>query len=263
MTQLIKLFLVTLKKSLFSREQLVLENIALRHQLQVYKRNSKRLKRDNHDRAVWVLLSKFLKDWKDILVIVKPKTVIRWHRIGFKLYWRWKSRLKTNGRNRTDPYIVKQIKNISQANPLWGAPRIHGELLKIGINVSESTVQRYMAKSENPPSQTWRTFLDNHVKCLISIDFMIVPTITFRLLHVFIILSHSRRRIIHFNVTDSPTASWSGQQMIEAFPFESAPKYMIRDRDKIYGNEFRRKVHALMFSDNYFSVSTTMYKILS
>ena len=249
MNQIIKLLLETLRKSIFSKQQLVIENLALRHQLIVYQRNAKKLKLHNHDRAVWVLLSKFLKNWKDVLVIVKPKTVIKWHRKGFRLYWRWKSRLKTNGRNRTDPYIVKQIKNISQANPLWGAPRIHGELLKIGIKVSESTVQRYMIKSKKPPSQTWRTFLENHVKNLISVDFMIVPTITFKLLYVFIILSHGRRKIIHFNVTDSPTASWTGQQIIEAFPFETAPKYMIRDRDKIYGEKFRSKVDALNINE--------------
>ena len=245
MTQLIKLLLETLKKSLFPRQPLVVENLALRHQLLVYQRNAKKLKLQNHDRIIWVFLSKFLKHWKDVLVIVKPKTVIRWHRQGFKLYWRWKSRSKKVGRNRTDPYIVKQIKNISRANPLWGAPRIHGELLKLGIEISESTVQRYMAKPQKPPSQTRRTFLENHVKDLISVDFMIVPTITFRLLFVFIVLSHDRRRIIHFNVTDSPTASWTGQQIVEVFPFESAPKYIIRDRDGIYGHEFRKRIHSM------------------
>ena len=215
----------------------------------VYQRNAKKLKLHNHDRAVWVLLSKFLKNWKDVLVIVKPKTVIKWHRKGFKLFWRWKSRNERIGRKGIDPYIIKQIKEMSKENPLGGAPRIHGELLKIGIEVSESTVQRYMVKHKKPPSQTWRTFLENHVKDLISVDFMFVPTITFKLLYVFIILSHGRRKIIHFNVTDSPTASWTGQQIVEAFPFDSAPKYMIRDRDGIYGSEFRRKVNALNINE--------------
>jgi len=130
-----------------------------------------------------------------------------------------------------------------------GSARIHGELLKIGIEVSESTVQKYMAKPQKPPSQTWRAFLENHMKDLISVDFMIVPAITFKLLYVFIILSHGRRKIIHCNVTDSPIVSWTGQQIVEAFPFESAPKYMIRDRDGIYGSEFRRKVGVLNINE--------------
>ena len=249
MTNLIKLLLRTFRISLFSKQQLVLENLALGHQLMVYQRNQKKLKLNNHDRAIWALLSKFLKNWKDVLVIVKSKTVIKWHRKGFKLYWRWKSRNKRIGRNRTDPYIIKLIKHMSKENPLWGAPRIHGELLKLGIEVSETTVQRYMVKHRKPPSQTWRTFLDNHVKDLISVDFMIVPTITFKLIYVFIILFHGRRKKIHFNVTDSPTAAWTGQQIVEAFPFDSAPKYMIRDRDGIYGSEFRRKVDALNINE--------------
>ena len=139
MTQFIKLFLETVKKSLFSRQQLIFENLALRHQLMVYQRNNKKLKLNNNDRAIWVLLSGFLENWKDILVIVKPKTVIKWHGKGFKLYWRWKSRNKRIGRKGIDPDIIKWIKQMCKENPLWGAPRIHGELLKIGIEISEST----------------------------------------------------------------------------------------------------------------------------
>ena len=249
MTQLIKYFLETFWKSLFSRRQLILENLALRHQLLVYQRNHTKLRLNNNDRTVWVLLSKFLNNWKDVLVIVKPKTVIAWHRKGFKFYWTWKCRKKGYGRSKTDQYIIEQIRNISRTNPFWGAPRIHGELIKIGFEVSESTVQRYMIKPKKPPSQPWRTFLDNHVKNMISVDFMIVTTITFKLLYVFIVLSHDRRRIIHFNVTDSPTASWTGQQIVQAFPFESAPKYMIRDRDNIYGEKFTSKVDALNINE--------------
>ena len=156
---------------------------------------------------------------------------------------------RAQGRNKIDREIIKLIKQMSIANPFQGAPRIHGELLKIGIEVSESTVLRYMVKPKKPPSPTWRTFLDNHVKNMISVDFMIVPTITFKLLYVFIILSHGRRRIILFNVTDSPTASRTGQQIVEAFPFESAQKYMIRDRDNIYGENFKKKVDALNINE--------------
>ncbi len=133
---------------------------------------------------------------------------------------------------------------MSRANPIWGAPRIHGELMRLGIVVSEATVSRYMVKQKKPPSQTWRTFLDNHVKDLVSIDFLVVPTVNFRLLYVLVVLSHERRRIVHFNVTDSPTAAWTGQQIIEAFPYDTAPKYLIRDNDKIYGFDFKEKVKA-------------------
>ena len=189
---------------------------------------------------MWIILSRFLKNWRELLIIVKPETVIAWHRKGFKFYWRRKSKCKRTGRKRVAPEIIKLIRQMSSANPPWGDPRIHGELLKLGIEVSETTVQRYIVKHRKPPSQTWQTFLDNHVKSLISVDFMIVPTITFKLLFVFIVLSHDRRRIIQFNVSDSPTAAWTGQQVIEAFPFETAPKYMIRDREGIYGHEFKK-----------------------
>jgi transposase InsO family protein len=134
---------------------------------------------------------------------------------------------------------------MSRANPLWGAPRIHGELLKLGIEVSQATVSKYMVLHRKPPSQSWRTFLKNHAKDIVSVDFFTVPTASFRVLYVFVVLSNARRRIIHFNVTESPTAAWTGQQMVEAFPWDSAPRYMIRDRDKKFGDEFNRRVSAL------------------
>ena len=140
------------------------------------------------------------------------------------------------------------IKQMTQANPLWGAPRIHGELLKLGIDISERSVSRLMPKVRNPPSQTWRTFLDNHFRELVSIDFLTVPTATFRVLYVLVVLAHDRRRVVHFNVTKHPTAAWTAQQMIEAFPEETAPRFLLRDRDQIYGEEFRRRVAGL-FTD--------------
>jgi putative transposase len=172
---------------------------------------------------------------------VKPATVIDWHRCGFRWYWTWKIRHVRHGRPGR-PQIPKQtrdlIRTMSRMNIGWGAPRIHSELLKLGIRVSEATVAKYMVRHAKPPSQTWRTFLTNHVSQLASIDFFTVPTIWFEVLFVFIVLAHDRRRILHFNVTAHPTAEWTAQQIVEAFPFDTAPKYLLRDRDRIYGFEF-------------------------
>ena len=191
---------------------------------------------------VWI--SRMLNHWKQVLVVVNPETVIRWHKKGFRLYWRWKSHSRRCGRNKIDIETRNLIRNLSQANVLWGAPRIHGELLKLGIEVSQATVRRYMIKHRKTPSQTWRTFLDNHVNDIASIDFFIVPTLTFKILYVFVVLSHDRRKIVHVNVTKSPTAFWTGQQIIEAFPWDTAPTYLLRDNDSIYGNEFTKQVNA-------------------
>jgi len=195
------------------------------------------------DRALFVIFSRFLDNWRQVITIVKPETVISWHRKGFKLFWRWKSRNKL-GRPGIDSEIRKLIGDMSIANNLWGAPRIHGELLKLGFEVSQATVRRYMKKHIKPPSQTWRTFLTNHMHNTASIDFFVVPTITFKLLFVLVVLSHDRRKIVHFNVTASPSAAWTGQQIIEAFPWDNAPKYMIRDNDSIYGADFKQRVNS-------------------
>ena len=225
-----------------SRHQLELEIILLRQQLNILKRKTKKPKLLNSDRILISIISRYLKNWEKSIVIVKPQSVIIWHRRGFKLFWKWKSRKKL-GRPGINPEIRKLIRDISLANRLWGAPRIHGELLKLGIEVSQATVRRYMPKKPKNPSQTWRTFLTNHMHNTASIDFFVVPTITFKLLFVFVILSHDRRRIVHFNVTASPTAFWTGQQIIEAFPWDTAPKYLLRDNDSIYGADFSRRVY--------------------
>ncbi|MBZ0264205.1 integrase core domain-containing protein [bacterium] len=217
----------------------------LRHQIAILQRNAKKPRLKRSDRVIFVLISKFLKSWRQALSIVKPDTVIRWHRKGFRIFWRWKSTHGISGRKPIDPAIRKLIHDMSLANHLWGAPRIHGELLKLGINVSQATVRRYMVRHRKPPSQTWKTFLENHVNELVAIDFFVVPTVTFRMLYVFIVLSHSRRNIIHFNVTQSPTAAWTGQQIIEAFPWDTAPKYLIRDNDRIYGYEFNKRLDSI------------------
>ena len=172
--------------------------------------------------------------------------MVRWHRAGFRLFWRWKSLARKPTKNEVSPEVKRLIRCIAEANVTWGAPKIHGELLKLGIVISESSVTRFMPKKpRNPPSQTWRTFLDNHLGSLASIDFFTVPTATFRVLFVFLVLVHDRRRVVQFNVTEHPGALWTAQQIIEAFPQDTAPRYMIRDRDGIYGEDFRRRVEGM------------------
>jgi len=222
-----------------------LEIIALRHQLGVLQRKvpgRSRLKMT--DRWLWVALSRFWSDWRSSLVIVKPGTVVAWHRKGFRLYWTWKSRQRI-GRPKINTEVREIIQKMSRANPLWGAPRIHGELLKLGLDVSQTTVAKYMVRSPRPPSQSWRTFLDNHISQLVSVDFFTVPTVWFEVLFVFVVLAHDRRRVLHFNVTDHPTAAWTAQQILEAFPFETVPKYLLRDRDAIYGHVLQQQIEAM------------------
>jgi transposase InsO family protein len=174
-----------------------------------------------------------------------PQTVIAWHRKGFRLFWTWKVRHGQRGRPPVPKEIRKLIRKMSRENPIWGAPRIHGELLKLGIDIGETSVSKYMVHRRNPPSQTWRTFLENHVKTTVSIDFFTVPTIRFQVLYVFLVLAHDRRRIVHFNVTAHPTAEWTGQQLRAAFPFEQVPRYLLRDRDGIFGADFTKEVRDL------------------
>ncbi len=192
---------------------LQLELLALRHQLATIKRMSPRPSLRPTDRLLWVLLSRLLPNWRNMLVIVTPETVIGWHREGFRLFWTWKSRRRRGGPPPVPREVRDLIRRMSRENPLWGAPRIHGELLKLGITVSQATVSKYMARLPKPPSQLWRTFLRNHADCLASIDFFVLPTATFRLLFVFIVLHHERRRIVHFGVTAHSTAAWVGQQI--------------------------------------------------
>jgi len=189
------------------------------------------------------VLSRLWDGWQSTLHVVQPATIVRWHRQGFRYYWRWKSRHR--GRPRIDAAIRNLIREISKANPLWGAPRVHGELLKLGIEVSQATVSKYMIRGRNPPSQTWRTFLDNHAKDLISLDFLTVPTATFRVLFVLVNLSHDRRRILHFNVTAHPTAEWTARQLLEACGMDEVPSYLVRDRDGTYGRQFSRQAKVL------------------
>src|SRR5260370_274165 len=233
-----------------SRATLHLENLALRHQLSVLRRSVKRPKLTSADRLLWAWLCEVWIDWRSSLVIVKPETVIGWHRKGFQLFWTWKVRHGQPGRPAVSKEIRQLIRKMSRENPLWGAPRIHGELLKLGIDIGETSVGKYIVRSRKPPSQNWRTFLENHVKNMVSVDFFTVPTIRFQVLYVFLVLAHDRRRIVHFNVTAHPTAEWTAQQLREAFPFEQIPRYLLRDRDRIYGGEFPADVKTTGIKEN-------------
>ena len=229
-----------------SSAQLRLENLALRQQLAVLRRSApKRLKLTPGDRIFWVWLRRVWGDWRSALLIVKPETVLAWHRKGFRLFWRWKLRHGKPGRPAVPKEVRDLIRILSRNNPRWGAPRIHGELLKLGIEITEPTVAQYMIRHRKPPSQTWRTFLQNHVTSLVSVDFFTIPTIRFQILYVFLVLSHDRRRILHFGVTAHPTAEWTAHQLREAFPWDSAPRYLLRDRDRIFGQEFVEQVKAM------------------
>lgn len=240
------LFLATLSSLFRSRGAIQLENLALRHQIGVLRRSAaKRPKFTSGDRLLWVWLSRVWNDWRSALAIVRPETVIAWHRAGFRLFWTWKVRHGQPGRPVLSREIRDLIRQMCRENPRWGAPRIHGELLKLGIDIGESSVSKYMVRCRKPPSQGWRTFLENHLTQLVSIDFFTVPTIRFQILYVFLVLAHDRRRILHFNVTAHPNAEWTGQQLREAFPFDQLPQYLLRDRDAIFGHDFQEHVRDL------------------
>jgi transposase InsO family protein len=231
------------------RLEFVAENLALRQQLAILYRNAKKPKLRSYDRLFWVTFSSLWKNWRSTLLIVKPDTVVRWHREGFRLYWRWKSKARNAGRPKIDVEIRHLIRQMSEENPLWGSPRIQVELRLLGFNVAESTVTKYRVRIRKPPSQTWKTFLSNHSEAITGIDFFTAPTATFRNLYCFIILLHDRRQIVHFNVTDHPTAIWTAQQMIEAFPEDASPRFLLRDRDSIYGKEFRSRVKGMQIEE--------------
>jgi putative transposase len=215
--------LATLSSIFRSRAALQLENLALRHQIGILQRSArKRPKLTPADRLLWVGLSRIWRHWRSALAIVQPETVLVWHRAGFRLFWTWKVRHGQPGRPIVSREVRDLIRRMCRENPIWGAPRIHGELLKLGINIGESSVSKYMVRGHKPPSQTWRTFLENHVAQLVSIDFFTVPTLHFQVLYVFLILAHDRRRIVHCNVTAHPTAEWTGQQLRRPFPLTSS-----------------------------------------
>src|SRR5438128_2209426 len=222
--------------------ELVLENLALRQQLNGLKRTGTRPQLRRRDRLFWIGLAQTWRNWRAALVVVQPTTGVRWHREWLRRRWTRRSARPGAGRPSTDTAIRTLVSRMAAANPLWGAPRIHGELGKVGVEVSERTVSRLLRRPRRPPSQTWRAFLTNHVAALSSIDFFTVPTVTGRVLFVFVVLLHHRRQIVHFNITEHPTAAWTAQQVIDAFPYDAAPRWLLRDRDAIYGEAFRQRV---------------------
>ena len=238
MSSLFVAFFALTASTFRTRAALQAEILALRQQLGVFQKNGpRRLRLHRCDPLLWVLLYRFWSGWRRCLAMVQPDTVIRWHRKAFAWHWTRKSR-RLPGRPEVAANIRDLVRRMSQANPLWGAPRIHGELLKLGIAVAQSTVARYLPRPRKPPSQTWRTFLTNHLTQTAAIDFFTVPTATFRVLFVLVVLSHERRRVLHFGVTEHPTEEWTMQQMREAFPWDAAPRYVLRDGDAIYGRDF-------------------------
>jgi len=238
----VHIIVVLIRGIVADRAELAAENLALRQQLAVLERQSKRPRLRKRDRIFWTWLARLWSSWRSALVIVQAETVVRWHRQGFRLYWRWRSRSRKPGRPRIDAEIRELIKRMSRENPLWGTPRIQSELRLLGHDASKATVDKYRIRHRKPPSQTWRTFLDNHVRDIVAVDFFTVPTATFRILFCFVILRHHRRMVVHFNVTAHPTARWTAQQIVEAFPYDEAPRFLLRDRDGIYGVDFRKRV---------------------
>jgi transposase InsO family protein len=234
----------TLRSVVRTHRELALENLVLRQQLAVWKARQPRPRLTDMDRMFWVFLSRLWTTWRHSLQVVRPETVVGWHRQGFRRYWSWKSRRRW-GRPAIGRDLRDLIRQMSRANPLWGAPRIHGELLKLGLTVSQATVSKYMVRPRTPPSQAWRTFLKNHAPDLIALDFFTVPTATFRVLFVLVVLTHSRRRLVHFNVTEHPTAEWTARQLLEACALEEGPRYLIRDRDRVYGERFSRQAKTM------------------
>jgi hypothetical protein len=236
--------------SLFrSRVSLEAEILILRHQLNIQRRHQpKRLAFSAMDRLIFVGLYRLVPNTIKALTIVKPDTVIRWHRAGFRLYWRWKSRHR-RGRPAVPLEIRRLIREMSIANRLWGAPRIHGELLKLGIDIGQTSVAKYMARRRGPPSQGWKTFIRNHADGIVAMDLFVVPTISFRLLYGLLLMGHGRRQILWFGVTAHPTAEWIANQLTEACGWEQVPRYLIRDRDRAYGEIFVRRVRSIGIRD--------------
>jgi putative transposase len=231
-----------------SRASLELELVALRHQVIVLRRQRPGQPRLFFtDRLLWVWLYRLWPQVLDAMVLVKPATVVQWHRRGFRLYWRRRSRRL--GRPRMSREIRDLICEMSQANPLWGAPRIHGELLKLGIDVSQATVGRYLPWRPKPPSPTWRSFLQNHRHDTAAVDKFVVVTATFQLLYALVVLGHERRKVIHLDVTPNPTQDWLARQITEAFPWDTAPRFLLRDRDASYGPTFRARVQAMAIEE--------------
>ena len=249
MILLICFVLAVLASPFKSKSRLEAENAVLRHQLIVLRRKVRgRAQLSNNDRWFFVQLYRWFPSIQKVLTIVQPETLMRWHRGGFRCYWRWKSR-RRGGRSQIKSELRALIRQMSLENQLWGAPRIHGELLKLGFEVAQSSVAKYMVKRRGPPSQGWRTFLRNHAPDIAAMDWFVIPTIGFRLLYGFAIVRLDRRDLVWINVTTNPTAEWVARQITEAFPWDGAPRYMIRDRDRIFGTVVTRRLRTMGIRD--------------
>jgi hypothetical protein len=232
-----------------SKIRLAAENAALRHQLIVLRCKLRgRVQLANSDRWFLIQLYRWFPSILTVLTIIRPETLVRWHQAGFRSYWRWKSR-SLGGRPQIETGLRALIRQMSMENPLWGAPRIHGELLKLGFEVAQSSVAKYMVKRRRPPGQGWLTFLRNHAPDIAAMDLFVVPTIGFDLLYAFVVVRLDRRDLVWINVTRNPTAEWVARQITEAFPWDDAPKYLLRDRDQIYGAVVTRRLRAMGIRD--------------
>jgi len=244
-------FIFELLRLIFrSKHDIVLENLALRQQLVVQQRSIKRPKIKNRDRIFWIWLSRFWSDWRSSLIIVKPPTIIGWHKKGFKAYWKRKSR--RIGRPNIDWELIKLIRKIQKENSTWSAQRIQGELKKLGFDVCDNTVSKYMTKDkddDNSRQQRWLTFLRNHTKHIVGIDFLVARTVFFKAIYVFVAISHDRRKILHFAVTANPHSQWAIQQLRETFAFDETTKYVIRDNDKIFSDDFKLHINNFGLED--------------
>jgi transposase InsO family protein len=245
MLEVVAFLLATVRALLRSHRDLVVENLLLRHQLAVLTRPTrKRPRLRGRDKALWLLARRYCADWRRHLMVVRPETVIRWHRQGWRLLWRWRSRTRL-GRPRLSAEIQELIRRMCRDNPLWGAERIRGELLKLGIAVSNRSIRRYRRPARPPPSQTWRAFLRNHAPAIWAADFFAVQTLTFKTLYVLLLITHDRRELVHLGVTAHPAAAWVWRQLIAATPWGRQPRYLVRDRDSIYGGDFVRRARGL------------------
>src|SRR5260370_3105658 len=249
MIGLLSFALAVLASPFKSKFRLEAENAVLRHQLMVLRRRVHgRVQLTNNDRWFFIQLYRWFPSILKVLTVIQPETLVRWHRAGFRCYWRWKSR-PLGGRPQIETELRVLIRRMSVENPLWGAPRIHGELLKLGFEVAQSSVAKYMVKRQGPPSQGWRTFLRNPAPDIAAMDLFVVPTIGFDLLYACIIVRLNRRDLVWINVTANPTAECGARQITEAFPWDEAPHYLIRDRDRIYGNVVTRRLRAMGIRD--------------
>src|SRR6476646_482843 len=249
MRDLVRLIVWMVVDLIRSRAALEVEIWMLRQQINVLRRTApKKQTFSAIDRLIFVCLYRLRPGVREALAIVKPETVVKWHRAGFRLYWRWKSKAR-GGRPTVPLEIRKLIREMSIANPLWGAPRIHGELVKLGIDIGQTSVAKYMVRRRHPPSQGWKTFIRNHADGIAAMDLFVVPTISFRLLYGLLIMRHGRRQILWLGVTAHPTAEWIANQLTEACGWGQAPRHLIRDLDGAYGEIFIRRLRSMGIRD--------------